>query len=95
MYAAVSRFWSRGLARVRGSKLSTLVKKSPNEANAAVAAEVASIAACKASSKVSHPVFKKKHEDLLLLNAQMQKSSVRYEKFLQQQHAMYLFAKYP
>ncbi|TGZ54923.1 Succinate dehydrogenase [ubiquinone] iron-sulfur subunit, mitochondrial [Temnothorax longispinosus] len=56
MYAAVSgsastSFWSRGLARIRGSRLSTSANKTPSGLDKVVAAEVAAIAACKAPLK--------------------------------------------
>lgn len=76
MYATVSRsvftsrFWSRGLARIRESKLSTLAKKTPTEVDTAVAAEIAGIAACKTPSKVSHLALEKKRKDLPVSNMQ-------------------------
>lgn len=84
MHAAVSRFWSRGLAHVRGSRLSTSVKKTTTELDAAVAAEVTSIAECKTSLKVSHSVsHSRKSVKIFLfpLRRKMQKSSfARYTK---------------
>ncbi|KYN39075.1 Succinate dehydrogenase [ubiquinone] iron-sulfur subunit, mitochondrial [Trachymyrmex septentrionalis] len=51
MYAAVSkitsRFWSRGLAHIRESRLTTSAKKTPTEVDTAVAEEIAFVTACK------------------------------------------------